>query len=140
MSVLFIILVGLTMTIFSKKMLISHRCIRGLMPNLIKKSWMVSNKYMMTINSSLFLAVHHNCIVLGFHNKWLLYWFYFITNVSIGLFITKVLTYIHYRINNSYIYHCVFQAKFEKDKNIIIKLKSCKGLVDLMIEKYTKYF
>ena len=24
-------------------MLISHRCIRGLMPNLIKKSWMVSN-------------------------------------------------------------------------------------------------
>ena len=32
---LFIILVGL---IFSEKMLISHRCIRGLMPNLIKKS------------------------------------------------------------------------------------------------------
>ena len=30
------------MTLFSGKMLISHRCIRGLMPNLIKKSWMVS--------------------------------------------------------------------------------------------------
>ena len=26
-----------------KKMLISHKCIHGLMPNLIKKSWMVSN-------------------------------------------------------------------------------------------------
>ena len=32
------------MTLFSDKMLISHRCIRGLMPNLIKKSWMVSNE------------------------------------------------------------------------------------------------
>ena len=31
-----IILVGLTITIFSDKMLISHRCKRGLMPNLIK--------------------------------------------------------------------------------------------------------
>ena len=35
-------LVGLTMTLFSNKMLISRRCIRGLMPNLIKKSWTVS--------------------------------------------------------------------------------------------------
>ena len=40
-----IILVGLTMTIFSDEMLISHRCIRGLMPNLIRKSWTVSNAY-----------------------------------------------------------------------------------------------
>ena len=39
---LFIILVGLTMTSFSEKMLISNICIRGLMPNLIKKSWTVS--------------------------------------------------------------------------------------------------
>ena len=31
------------MTLFSDKMLISHRCIRGLMPNLIKKTWTVSN-------------------------------------------------------------------------------------------------
>ena len=38
-----LILVDLTMTLFSEKMLISHRCIRGLMPNLIKKSWTVSN-------------------------------------------------------------------------------------------------
>ena len=29
-------LVGLKMTLFSEKLLISHRCIRGLMPNLIK--------------------------------------------------------------------------------------------------------
>ena len=27
------------MTLFSEKVLISNRCIRGLMPNLIKKSW-----------------------------------------------------------------------------------------------------
>ena len=41
---LFIILVGLTMTSFSDndKMLIFHRCISGLMTNLIKKSWTVS--------------------------------------------------------------------------------------------------
>ena len=39
---LFIILVGLMMILFSDKMLISHRCIRGLMSNLIKKSWTVS--------------------------------------------------------------------------------------------------
>ena len=45
MSALFIILVGLTMTLFSDKMFISHRCLRSLMPNLIKKSWTVSNLY-----------------------------------------------------------------------------------------------
>ena len=39
LSALFRSLVGLMMTLFSEKMLISHRCIRGLMPNLIKKSW-----------------------------------------------------------------------------------------------------
>ena len=47
MSALFIILVGLTKTLFSDKMLISHRCIRGLMPNLIKKSWTVSIVYVL---------------------------------------------------------------------------------------------
>ena len=47
MSDLFIILVGLTMTLFSEKIPISHRCIRGLMPNLIKKSWTVSMLYFM---------------------------------------------------------------------------------------------
>ena len=31
------------MTLCSDRMLISHRCIRGLVPNLIKKSWTVSN-------------------------------------------------------------------------------------------------
>ena len=36
---LFIILVSLTMTWFSEKMLTSTRCIHGFMSNLIKKSW-----------------------------------------------------------------------------------------------------
>ena len=43
MSALFIILVSLRMTLFSEKMLISNRWIRGLMSNLIKKSWKVSS-------------------------------------------------------------------------------------------------
>ena len=38
-----IILVGLTMTWFSEKLLISTRCLYGFMPNLDKKSWMVFN-------------------------------------------------------------------------------------------------
>ena len=42
---LFIILVGLTMTLFYDKMLISHICIGGLMPNLTKKSWTVSKQW-----------------------------------------------------------------------------------------------
>ena len=37
------VFVGLTMKLFSEKMLISHRCIRGLIPNMIKKSWTVSS-------------------------------------------------------------------------------------------------
>ena len=40
---LFIILVSLTVTLFSEKMLIFTRCIRGFMSNLIKKSLTVSN-------------------------------------------------------------------------------------------------
>ena len=40
-----VILVGLTMTGFSEKMLISNIFRRGLMPNLIKISWKVSNQY-----------------------------------------------------------------------------------------------
>ena len=43
-STLFIILVGLTVTLFSEKMLIYTRCMRGFMPNLIKKSAMVSKE------------------------------------------------------------------------------------------------
>ena len=42
LSALFISLVGLMMTLFSEKMRIFHRCIHGLIPNLIKKSWTVS--------------------------------------------------------------------------------------------------
>ena len=36
------ILVNLTRSLFSEKMLISNKCICGLMSNLIKKSWTVS--------------------------------------------------------------------------------------------------
>ena len=43
LSALFIIFVGLTITWYSEKMPISNRCMHGLMPNLIKKSWTVSN-------------------------------------------------------------------------------------------------
>ena len=39
---LFIILLSLTMTLFSEKMLISNICVHGLMPNLIENSWTVS--------------------------------------------------------------------------------------------------
>ena len=49
LTMLFIILVGLTMSLFSDEMLISHRCIRGLMPNLIKKSWTVPNVHLIQI-------------------------------------------------------------------------------------------
>ena len=42
---LLIILVGLTMKWFSEKMPIFNICRRGLMPNLIKKSWTVSNTH-----------------------------------------------------------------------------------------------
>ena len=38
----FIILVRLTRSLFSEKMLVSNRCISGSMSNLIKKSWTVS--------------------------------------------------------------------------------------------------
>ena len=41
---LFIILVSLTMSLFSEKMLIFNRCISSFMPKLIKKSWTVSNQ------------------------------------------------------------------------------------------------
>ena len=47
---LFIILVGLTMTWFSEKMLIFNICRHGLMSNLIKKSWTVSNWRMYPIH------------------------------------------------------------------------------------------
>ena len=42
MLALFIILVSLTMTLFSEKVLIFNRCISGLMSNLIKIYWTVS--------------------------------------------------------------------------------------------------
>ena len=50
LTALFIILVGLTMTWFSGKMLISHRCIHGLMANLIKKYWTISTPASYTVH------------------------------------------------------------------------------------------
>ena len=37
------------MTLFSEKILISNKCLHGLMPNLIKKSWTVSNASMIHV-------------------------------------------------------------------------------------------
>ena len=47
---LFIILVSLTMTRFSEKMLISTRCIHAFMSNLIKQSWTDSNIRILSLN------------------------------------------------------------------------------------------
>ena len=49
MSTLFIIWVGLTVTLFSEKLVISTRCITVLMPNLIKKSVTVSKQTSLNI-------------------------------------------------------------------------------------------
>ena len=43
MSALLIILISLTMTLFSEKVLVSNKCISGLMSDMIKKSWTDSN-------------------------------------------------------------------------------------------------
>ena len=48
---LFIILVSLTRSLFSEKMLISNRYISGLMSNLIKKSWTVSTRQPSTVTA-----------------------------------------------------------------------------------------
>ena len=56
MSALLIILVGLTVTLFSEKMLISTRCIHGFMPNLIKKSVRVSSPAVSCTRLSLALS------------------------------------------------------------------------------------
>ena len=49
MSALFIILVSLTVSLFSEKVLVSNRCIIGLMSNLIKKSWTDSIIYLFSL-------------------------------------------------------------------------------------------
>ena len=51
MSALFIILVSLTMTLFSGKMLLSNTCICGFIPNSHKKSWTVSTTYFVICNA-----------------------------------------------------------------------------------------
>ena len=53
------ILVSLTMTLFSEKVLISNRCISGLMPNLIKKSWTDSTQESTCAQCCAFLEVRY---------------------------------------------------------------------------------
>ena len=65
---LIIILVSLMRSLFSEKILIFNRCRRGLMPNLIKKFWMLSINYL-----SIILATNGNFFI-G------LVWFEFIPN------------------------------------------------------------
>ena len=58
LSALIIILVSLRMTFFSEKILISNRCISGLMSYLIKKSWTVSSPYaFISISVQIFICV-----------------------------------------------------------------------------------
>ena len=51
------------MTLFRDKMLISHRCIHGLMPNLIKKSWTESIMYTYLSLLYLFGVDQSQCIL-----------------------------------------------------------------------------
>ena len=59
------ILVGLTMTLFSEKMLISTRCTCGFIPNLRKKSWMVSSR----LRPRFFDQVGHETMYASSGNK-----------------------------------------------------------------------
>ena len=49
--------VGLTMALFSEKMLISTRCIRGFMSNWIKKSWKDSNNHNVVLSLTCIIAL-----------------------------------------------------------------------------------
>ena len=80
---LFIIIVGLTMTWFSEKMLISNICIciRGLMPNLIKNDLpyiIISNRFIveLNINNDIYIRIlfRNNPIQdnLSFFSSWIL--------------------------------------------------------------------
>ena len=100
MSVLFIILVGLTMTWYSEKMPIFNRCIGGLMPNLIKKSWTVSSR-----------ATH----LLVTKRHWTKSKFKGATSESIFYFLILPILFLHYEeslvssnLNSKlFIFHCV---------------------------------
>ena len=52
------------MTLFSEKALISNRCISGLMPNLIKKSWTVSNVTLFIMHN--YCTVCNVCIAISY--------------------------------------------------------------------------
>ena len=68
---LFIILVSLTMTWFSEKMLISTRCIHGFMSNLIKKSWTDSNRAVSPLYSeTLLYKVRRHGTVYIYRGAW----------------------------------------------------------------------
>ena len=74
---LFINLVGLMMTLFGEKMLISHWYICGLMPNLIKKSCTVSNRYARALSAAWSFCLEHTTaakcklsLPLSYHFSW----------------------------------------------------------------------
>ena len=83
-SALFIILVSPTMTLFSEKVLISNRCISGVMSNLIKKSWTDSNVQAMLPDNRLYPQQtsdglwyqNINCLLLIFNFLNLYFCFY----------------------------------------------------------------
>ena len=60
---LFIILVNLTMSLFSEKNLIFNRCISGLMSNMTKKSWKVSNPHPFQCANNIW-SLQHSCSVI----------------------------------------------------------------------------
>ena len=68
MSALFIILVGLAMTRFSEKVLISTRCIHGFIFNLIKKSWTDSNTYVLSyeLDELVWISVYDKLFLLSY--------------------------------------------------------------------------
>ena len=61
LSSLFIILVGLMMTRFSEKMLISTRCIHGFMSNLIKKIWTDSTLKLFLCSATYVCTCRYEC-------------------------------------------------------------------------------
>ena len=63
----------INLTLFSEKVLISNRCISGLMPNLIKKSWTDFNFYPLLfvklnlyiqLNLSMYKDLYRTCFVI----------------------------------------------------------------------------
>ena len=98
MSAQFINLVSLTMTLFSEKVLISNRCISGLMPNVIKKSWTDSTLEPMCAAADMVAACIYECM-------------YFISLLSPCHWTFWVYTANICRQSTKYVVHIVFLNK-----------------------------